>query len=71
MILEIPIDPFLTNHKNSVKELSNQSVENVETLSMGIKYFVQNHLQSVKEFIPQTIDATASIESIKVVAKKS
>ncbi|MEK4677544.1 MULTISPECIES: hypothetical protein [Bacillus] len=56
MIFEVPIDHFPTNHNSSVKEQYNLSVEDVETLSIGIKCFVQNHLQSVKEFIPQTIE---------------
>ncbi|MGG0448513.1 hypothetical protein ABEZ87_31490 [Bacillus mycoides] len=73
MIFEVPLDHFPANNNNSGKELPDPPVENLETISTGIKHFVENHLQSVKEFIPQTIEqatnAATSIENVEVVVK--
>ncbi|OQR53450.1 hypothetical protein [Bacillus sp. CDB3] len=73
MIFELPLDHFPPLENNSGKTLPNPSVEDLETISTGIKHFVENHLQSVKEFIPQTIEqatnAATSIENVKVVVK--
>ncbi|KXY10990.1 hypothetical protein [Bacillus sp. FSL K6-0067] len=72
MIFEFPVDLYPSNNTNG-KEVPNPPVEDLETISTGIKHFVENHLHSVKEFIPQTIEqatnTVTSIENMEVVVK--
>ncbi|MGH0792324.1 hypothetical protein ACQVTU_32960 [Bacillus cereus] len=72
MIFELPVDLFPNNNTNG-KKVPNPPVEELETVSTGIKHFVEGHLQSVKEFIPQTMEqatnTATSIENVEAVVK--